>query len=187
MDHTPRNKVHTTKFLGVTIDDKLTISRNVCVLLKLRSFLPPATIVSLYNNLISPYLTYCNIIWARASTTKLNSLSIIQKRAIRICTFSPPRAQTAPLFAQLIILALLQGLSCTVCEWSTSSHILVYVLTSVHDIHTRSYENHFLPFTRTSYSIHTLRHYHGPRLWNSIDLSIVRCCLFYVKTHPYKL
>ena len=117
MDHTPLNKVHTTKFLGVTIDDKLTwsdyissisktISRNVGVLSKLRSFLPPATTVSLYNTLISPYLTYCNIIWARASTTKLNSLSIIQKRAIRICTFSPPRAHTAPLFAQLNILIL---------------------------------------------------------------------------------
>ena len=65
MDHTPLSRVHTTKFLGVTIDDKLTwsdhissisktISRNVGGLSKLRSFLPPATTESLYNTLISP-------------------------------------------------------------------------------------------------------------------------------------
>ena len=46
--------------------------------------------------------------------------------------------------------------------------------TSVHDTHkhhARWHNNLFLQFTRTSYSIHTLRHY-GQRLWNSIDLSI---------------
>ena len=65
MDHTPLNKVNTTiTFLGVTIDNKLTwsdhvfsiskyISSNVGVLSILRSFLPPATTVS---------ITYCNII-----------------------------------------------------------------------------------------------------------------------------
>ena len=29
VDHTPLNKVHTTKFLGVTIDDKLTWSDHI--------------------------------------------------------------------------------------------------------------------------------------------------------------
>ena len=96
IDHTPLNKVHTTKFLGVTIDDKLTwsdhissisktISRNVCV----QSNFVASFLLLLQHLFIIlaylPHLTYCNIIWARASTTKLNSLSIIQKRAIRIC------------------------------------------------------------------------------------------------------
>ena len=183
--------VHTTKFLGVTIDDKLTwsdhissisktISRNVGVLSKLRSFPPPATVVSFYNTLISPYLAYCNIIWARVSTTKLNSLSIIQKRAIRICTFSPPCAHNAPLFAQLNILTLkdinklLTGIVMYKCVNGLIPRTFSSYFTSVHDTHkhhTRSHNNLILPFTRTSYSIHTLRRY-GPRLWNSIDLSI---------------
>ena len=176
MDHTHLIKVHTTKFLGVTIDDKFTwsdhissisktISHNVGVLSKLCSSLPPAT------TLISPYLTYrhCNIIWARACTTKFNSLSIIQKRAIRICTFSPPRAHTAPLFAQLNTLTLkdinklITGNFMYKCVTGLLPRTFTSYFTSVHDTHnhhTRSHNNLFLPFIHTSYYIHTLRHYY---------------------------
>ena len=112
VDDIPICMVHSTKFLGVVIDDKIswishissvtkTISRNTSVLSKLRTFLPPSTLFSLYNTLILPYLNYCNIVWARSSNNQLHSLTIIQKRAIRICTLSHPRDHTAPLFARL--------------------------------------------------------------------------------------
>ena len=111
------NRVLSTKFLGVIIDDKLSwtqhifyiskvISRNTGVMSKLRSFLPSVTLTSLYNTLILPYLNYCNIVWACTSTNKLHSLMIIQKRAIRICTLSQPRDHSAPLFYKLHTLTL---------------------------------------------------------------------------------
>ena len=114
VDDIPICMVHSTKCLGLNffiIDDKLswrshissvtkTISRNTGVLSKLRTFLPPSTLFSLYNTLIVLYLNYCNIVWARSSNNQLHSLTIIQKRAI-ICTLSHHRDHTAPLFARL--------------------------------------------------------------------------------------
>ena len=112
IDNSPISRVKSTKFLGVIVDEKLswtehissvtkTISRNTGALSKLRSFLPPPILFSIYNTLILPYINYCNIVWARSSTNHLHSLTLIQKRAIRICTLSYPRDHTAPLFARL--------------------------------------------------------------------------------------
>ena len=78
-----------------------TVSRNTGVLSKLRFFLPATSMHLLYNSLILPYLNYCNIVWAHTSNSKLNALFVIQKRAIRICTFSHFRDHSAPLFARL--------------------------------------------------------------------------------------
>ena len=63
----PITRVYSTKFLGVIIDYKLSwsdhissltkiTSRNIGVMSKLRLFLPPFSIVLLYNTLILPYL-----------------------------------------------------------------------------------------------------------------------------------
>ncbi len=91
-------RVSSTKFLGVIIDQKLpwsehissvnkVVCRNSGVISKIRHFLPASSLV-LYNTLIFPYLNYCNIVWACVNTTRLRSVAISQKRAIRICTLS---------------------------------------------------------------------------------------------------
>ena len=179
------------KFLGVIIDDKLawkdhishiskTISRNTGVLSKLRSFLPTSTLFTLYNTLILPYLSYCNIVWARTSTSRLHSLLIIQKRAIRIATMSHPRDHTAPLFGKLHTLTLtdINKLQTGIFMFKFTNNLLPHTFSnyflSVNDTHhylTRSRNNLYVPFTRTSYSMNTLR-FNGPRLWNSIDHGI---------------
>ena len=40
----------------------------------------------LYNALILPFLNYCNIVWGNCNKTKINTLVLLQKRAIRICS-----------------------------------------------------------------------------------------------------
>ena len=66
--------VQSTKFLGVNIDDNLTwcnhvnyIVGKICytigILSKLRSFVPLRILTNLYNALILPHLSYCNIVW----------------------------------------------------------------------------------------------------------------------------
>ena len=67
------NRVSSTKFLGVVIDEKLswnhhtnqlcnTISRNIGILRKLQ-FLPRNVLKLLYHSLISSHLSYCATIW----------------------------------------------------------------------------------------------------------------------------
>ena len=181
-------KVNSAKFLGVIIDDQLTwtphiasvsnvISRNTGVLSKLRSFLPSTTLYTLYNTLILPYLNYCSIVWARTSTNKLNSMIKAQKRAIRICTGSNPRDHTAPLFAKLRTLTILDinKLQIGIFMYKSCNNLLPDTFSSyfssvrnIHHYHTRSLNNLYVPFTRTSFSMNSLRFY-GPRLWNGLD------------------
>ena len=53
---------------------------------KLKYHLPQSILLNIYNTLILPYLQYCAIVWVICSHSKLNSLFIIQKRAVRnIC------------------------------------------------------------------------------------------------------
>ena len=104
----------TLKFLGVFIDDNLTwndhlhyvsmcISRSVGIINKLKFLLPHTTLFLLYNTLVLPYITYCNIVWANCGVTKLNSIILLQKRTLRICTGSLFLAHTDPLFSLLVV------------------------------------------------------------------------------------
>ena len=58
------------------------------------------------NSYIYPYLTYCVEVWRSASKCHLNSLFLLQKKIIRIMTFSSFLAHTDPIFEDLAILPL---------------------------------------------------------------------------------
>ena len=71
------SQVCETKFLGVTIDDKLTwkchienisrkISKSIVIIYKLTPFVNNKTLLDLYYSLIYTYLTYCSIVWGTA-------------------------------------------------------------------------------------------------------------------------
>ena len=98
--------------LGVKIDSNLSwnehihnihtsISRNTGILYKLKHFLSERSLLILYNSLILSHIIYCNIVWGNCSTTKINSLLLLQKRAIRIITNSNYLSHTEPLFHRL--------------------------------------------------------------------------------------
>ena len=63
-------------------------------------------LVMLYNSLVLPHITYCNIVWGNSNQSKLNSILILQKKALRICTHSNYLAHTNPIFHELNILKL---------------------------------------------------------------------------------
>ena len=108
-DGTLIQRVRSTKFLGLIIDEKLSwkahidnickiIARNTGILSKLRQFLPKYIMLSLYSTLILPYLNYGLIAWGSAATSQINRLFILQKRAIRIIYNADFRAHTNNLF-----------------------------------------------------------------------------------------
>ena len=67
----------------------------------MRDLVPEKTLYTLYNALVLPYLTYCNVVWGNCNITKINIIFLLQKRALRICTHSDYLAHTNPLFYRL--------------------------------------------------------------------------------------
>ena len=133
IDDTPIKQVDSTKYLGITFDSNLTwkshvnelclkLSKTVGILSKVRHFVNKHILVMLYYSLIYPFLTYGVHVWGLTFPSFLTQLFIIQKKAIRIISFSEPKSHSEPLFKSLDLLKLndvieLQILS-FVYQWS---------------------------------------------------------------------
>ena len=81
-------RVQTTKFLGVIIDEKLTwkyhiahisgkINKNISVIYKVKKVISFDALKTLYTSLILPYLTYCCVIWGNVSKCNLNKVIVL--------------------------------------------------------------------------------------------------------------
>ena len=108
-------RVTHSKFLGVIIDEKLNwthhtsyisikIARGLGIINKLKYVMPRNILLTLYNTLIYPYLTYCCIIWGNACASILKKLTTLQKRALRTITHSHYRSPSNPIFIDLNVL-----------------------------------------------------------------------------------
>ena len=62
------------------------------------------TLLSIYQSLMFPYLTFGLSAWGQAAQLHLNKLLLLQKRAIRFMNFSKPRTHAVPLFISSKIL-----------------------------------------------------------------------------------
>jgi hypothetical protein len=87
------------KFLGVYLDKHLTwakqiemvtakVARGIGVIQRLKPYMTPATIKTLYCTLVLPHLTYCNAIWTNTHKSNLTKLQSLQKKALKL--FSKP-------------------------------------------------------------------------------------------------
>ena len=108
-------RVPEIKYLGVILDEKLNwkshinlvkskISKGSYILAKLRHYVPTSTCKMLYYSLIHPHLTYCVTTWGGAAKSNVLSLVRLQKKIIRIITFSDFQTHSPPLFLNLKIL-----------------------------------------------------------------------------------
>jgi len=92
------NQVKHVKFLGVHIDVHLcwnflirqvanNISTSCGILAKLKSIIPQWLLLTLYNTLLLPYLSYCPLIWTSYNNAnKLAEILRIQRKAVRLQT-----------------------------------------------------------------------------------------------------
>ena len=115
LDGVSLNRVSSTKFLGVIIDENLTwknhidaisktILRNIGVLTKLKHFVPENILYSLYCTLILPYINYGVLIWGNTCKIYLDKIFKLQKWAIRTISNSHYRSHTGPLFSKYNVL-----------------------------------------------------------------------------------
>src|SRR6218665_1512586 len=91
----PITRSHTSKFLGVIIDQFLSwkdhiavvckkVSKNIGIIAKIKYCLSFQNLKNLYYTLIFPYLSYCNIVWGSNYKSSLKYLNTLHKRIIRI-------------------------------------------------------------------------------------------------------
>ena len=179
-------RVTHVKFLGVTIDEKLSwnqhtgvvcnkLSKSIGILYRFHSY-PKDILLLLFNSLILPHLNYCVQIWANCSEQNMSRLFKLQKKAIRIISHSGYRAHTKPIFTCLKILNIydLYFYQCAIFMYSCFQNLLPVSLTNhfmlneqVHSYETRNVSNYHLPLMRlTSYQKSIF--YTGPKIWNDL-------------------
>ena len=112
----PLVELDSTKFLGVIISYDLKwnnhidvvlnkISKNIGIIAKVRHLLPLSHTCTLYRTLVEPYISYCILVWAgHRNRGSLDKILKIQKKYVRLITFSDFRAKSKPLFIQLEML-----------------------------------------------------------------------------------
>lgn len=179
-------QVHCTKFLGVIIDSNLTwknhisyisnkIAKNIGVLCRGRRVFNNDTMVTLYNSLILPYLTYCIHIWGSACKIYVNKVLLLQKRAIRIVAGVPRCTHTKELFDSYKILRLDQLHEYSVALFMYKFHHgklpnIVNSFTYISDIHTyqtRNANQILIPRFHTEFGKRSII-YHAVIIWNKI-------------------
>ena len=94
LDNIRIKQVHKTKYLGLTVDDKLSwneqyksvkgkVASGLASLRKLKNILPQSQLLNVYvyQALIESHLRYANVVWGALSITKLSTLQRYQDRA----------------------------------------------------------------------------------------------------------
>ena len=107
------------KYLELIIDNKLNsaahiahvkskISKCVGILMKARPCFTRKCLLDLYYLFAYPYLilVYCVKLWGHAADRLLHPLYLVQKKIVRIITFSTILAHTAPIFRKLRLVLL---------------------------------------------------------------------------------
>ena len=190
IDDTEIAQVDTTKFLGLLIDHDLSwtshtqhvtkiVSKYNGIIRRVKPFLPLDSLVTLYNSLVLPNLSYCAIVWADKNNAHLHSLFLLQKRAIRTCTNSLWLEHTDPLFIKLNTLKIhdIHRLQLASFMFQFHYNLLPPDLLGndffnmgklSHNYYTRHYHDTYIKNTNTVLAQNTAMT-QGPLLWNSLS------------------
>ena len=150
---------------------------------KARHYLPCKTLLILYNTMIYPFLTYCNTIWASTYANRLQSSFRIQKKIVRIVTFSNLRDDSRPLFESLKILDIYKLNTYLTALFMYSYHHnklptffnnFFITIKNIHSYNVPSKSKIHLEFRRTNYGQFSMR-YREAIIWNNLpnDLKII--------------
>ena len=97
------------RYLGLMIDSNLSwkyhiesichkISKSIGIIAKIRHYVPRRVLLSVYNSLIVPYLTYGICAWGNCPLTFQRKIVALQKRALRLIYFCKSKEHTVPFF-----------------------------------------------------------------------------------------
>ena len=111
------NQVTDTKYLGVVLNEKLNwkshinfiknkLTNTSYLLSKLRHYVDISVLKMVYYSLVYPHLSYCITTWGGAAHSVLNPLILVQKKIIKLITYSSFTSPSTPLFSKLNLLKL---------------------------------------------------------------------------------
>ena len=187
LNDTALEKVKTTKFLGVLIDECLTwknhidcisktISRNIGVMNKLKYSIPTRILHTIYCSLVLPYINYAILIWGNTCKTYLDKILKLQKWAIRMISGSHYRSHAAPLFAKNNILTVTDTYTLELGIFMFKYHINDLPVafknyfkkrSDIHSYQTRHVNDLNISFNKKAFTDNAIRT-SGPFLWNSL-------------------
>ena len=174
------------KYLGLMIDSNLSwkyhiesichkISKSIGIIAKIRHYVPRRVLLSVYNSLIVPYLTYGICAWGNCPLT-------FQKRALGLIYFCKSKEHTVPFFLKSNCLPL-PSLFLRDCSYllydinrqsAPASILNQFVKTSqIHNYRTRSVssDSFYFKLSRTN-KMYSFFSRIGAQIWNSIPYSI---------------
>ena len=140
----------------------------------------------LYNTLILPHISYCNLVWA-SSRTSTQPLLLLQKKAIRICSGAGYRDHSDPLFTRFKTLKIndIHFLQTALFMFRYKTNLLPPSFTTmfrtnqnIHPYPTRRAADFHLHNPITTLAHKSIRH-SGPDVWNSIPVEIRNCHSLY--------
>ena len=181
------------KYLGVFLDKHLSwkphidyislkISKTIGLISKLRHSVPVQILISLYNSLILPYLSYGIVAWGRTGKTNINRLLLLQKRALRLIHFAQRQEHAIPLFVKSKLLPIqmlyFKNTACLMHDISCkTAPVLIQNLfietRNVHKYNTRSAKsgNYFTQYSRLELKACSFSK-SGTDIWNSLPVEL---------------
>ena len=83
------------------------ISKAIFSIKQTKNFLPTSSLLTLYNSLIHPHISYGLQVWGSASLKYISKTTKLQKRAIRMVCKASFNSHTEPIFKALNVLSLM--------------------------------------------------------------------------------
>ena len=141
---------------------------------KARHYLSLKTLQTIYDTMVCPYLTYCNIIWTSTYQSRLKSLFMLQKKIVRIMTFAKYKEKSRPLFLSLKILSiyelniyLMALFMYSYFSKNLPSNNYFKLNHTIHSHNTRTASNIYIDYKRTDYGKFSLK-FRGAQIWNKL-------------------
>ena len=155
-------RVHTTKFLGVLINENLDwsahanhvcnkISRSTAILAKLKHYLPKYVLLTIYTSLCISHISYALTVWGGSPKNVMNRLRVLQKKGIRHVCNAKYNSHTEPLFRRCKVLNIddLYKLSCVKLMYKKNKGI-------IHNYHASKLSTNFETFNTTTRQTHDI-------------------------------
>ncbi len=185
--------VSTYKYLGLLLDDKLSMELHISKLCsktkmklgmlgRIRTFISKSTAITLYKSLLLPVIEYGDLIYGIANATNLERLQKLQNSAMRIILLAPKTTHINAMLTELNFLNLSERRMFHLatllfkCVNNMAPSYLCNLLEKVDDIHgrdTRASTRNDLVVQRSRIAVGDKAFQHrGPLCWNSIPSDI---------------